>query len=50
MIYKYSCKNPRSINDLVKSSNNNEHPFEIMAYEISNKYNTIILSKYKYLL
>jgi len=50
MIYKYSCKNPISINDLVKSSNNNEHPFEVMAYEIINKYSTLIISKYKYLI
>ena len=50
MIYKYSCKNPININDLIKSSNNNEHPFEVMAYEISNKYSTLIISKYKYLI
>ena len=49
MIYKYSSINPININDLVKSSNN-EHPFEIMAYEISNKYNSLIISKYKYLI
>ena len=50
MIYKYSCKNPININDLVKSKNNNEHPFEVMAYEISNKYSSMIISKYKYLI
>lgn len=50
MIYKYSCRNPININDLIKSNNNNEHPFEVMAYEISNKYSSLILSKYKYLI
>jgi len=50
MIYKYSCKNPISMNDLIKSSNNNEHPFEVMAYEISNKYSLLIISKYKYII
>lgn len=50
MIYKYSSNNPININDLIKSSNNNEHPFEVMAYEIAGKYNSLLISKYKHLI
>ena len=36
---------PNGINDIIP--NKNEHPFETMAYEISEQYSKSKLSKYK---
>jgi len=44
MIYKYKSSNPLSINDIIPSKN--EHPYEVMAYEISENYNKMKMSKY----
>jgi hypothetical protein len=45
MIYKYKSTMPKGINDIVP--NKNEHPFEKMAYEISEEYGRFKISKYK---
>ena len=45
MIYKYKSSMPNGINDIIP--NNNEHPFEKMAYEISEEYGKFKISKYK---
>lgn len=47
MIYKYKSIRPTGINDIIP--NNNEHPFEKMAYEISEDYGKFKISKYKYI-
>jgi hypothetical protein len=44
MIYKYKSSMPKGINDIVP--NKNEHPFEKMAYEISEEYGRFKISKY----
>ena len=44
MIYKYKSSMPQGINDIVP--NKNEHPFEKMAYEISEDYGKFKISKY----
>lgn len=44
MIYKYKSSMPNGINDIVP--NKNEHPFEKMAYEISEDYGKFKMSKY----
>jgi hypothetical protein len=44
MIYKYKSINPININDIIPSKN--EHPYEVMAYEISEKYNKLKMLKY----
>ena len=44
MIYKYKSSMPQGINDIVP--NKNEHPFEKMAYEISEDYGKFKMSKY----
>jgi len=44
MIYKYKSTMPKGINDIVP--NKNEHPFEKMAYEISEEYGRFKISKY----
>ena len=45
MIYKYKSTMPKGINDIVP--NKNEHPFEKMAFEISEEYGRFKISKYK---
>lgn len=45
LLYKYKSSTPTSINDIIP--NKNEHPFEIMAYEISEQYSKSKISKYK---
>jgi len=45
LLYLYKSSMPTSINDIIPSKN--EHPFEIMAYEISEQYSKLKLSKYK---
>jgi hypothetical protein len=47
MINKYKSETPQGINDIIPSKN--EHPFEVMAYEISEDYIKYKLSKYKYI-
>jgi len=47
MIYKYKSIKPEGINDIIPSKN--EHPFEVMAYEIAENYIKYKLSKYKYI-
>jgi len=47
MIYKYRSITPNGINDIIPSKN--EHPFEVMAYEIADDYIKDKLSKYKYI-
>jgi len=47
MIYKYKSVTPNGINDIIPSKN--EHPFEVMAYEIAENYIKYKLSKYKYI-
>ena len=44
MIYIYKSSMPNGINDIVP--NKNEHPFEKMAYEISEEYGKFKISKY----
>jgi hypothetical protein len=44
MLYKYKSSMPQGINDIVPSKN--EHPFEKMAYEISEDYGRFKISKY----
>jgi hypothetical protein len=44
MIYKYKSSMPKGINDIIP--NKNEHPFEKMAYEISEDYGRFKISKY----
>ena len=44
MLYKYKSSMPQGINDIVP--NKNEHPFEKMAYEISEDYGRFKISKY----
>lgn len=46
LIYKYKSSNPSGINDIVPNINN-EHPYEIMAYEIAEEYGRYKISKYK---
>jgi len=46
MIANYNSEYPNGIGD-IKISNNMEHPFEYMAYEIAEKYYKILLNKYK---
>jgi hypothetical protein len=45
LLYLYKSSMPTGINDIIPSKN--EHPFEIMAYEISEQYSKLKLSKYK---
>ena len=45
MIYKYKSSMPHGINDVIP--NDNEHPFEKMAYEVSEEYGKFKISKYK---
>jgi len=45
MVYKYKSTTPTGINDIIPSKN--EHPFEVMAYEIAEDYIKFKLSKYK---
>ena len=45
MINKYKSSTPTGINDIIPSKN--EHPFETMAYEISEEYGKFKISKYK---
>jgi hypothetical protein len=45
MINKYKSSMPKGINDIIPSKN--EHPFETMAYEISEEYGKFKISKYK---
>ena len=45
LLYIYKSSMPTGINDIIPSKN--EHPFEIMAYEISEQYNKLQLFKYK---
>jgi len=45
MIYIYKSSMPQGINDVIP--NDNEHPFEKMAYEISEEYGKFKISKYK---
>ena len=45
MIYIYKSSMPHGINDVIP--NDNEHPFEKMAYEISEEYGKFKISKYK---
>ena len=45
MINKYKSTTPKGINDIIPSKN--EHPFEVMAYEIAEDYIKYKLSKYK---
>jgi hypothetical protein len=47
MLYKYKSVKPKGINDIIPSKN--EHPFEVMAYEIAENYIKFKLSKYKYI-
>ena len=44
MIYIYKSSMPKGINDIIP--NKNEHPFEKMAYEISEDYGRFKISKY----
>jgi hypothetical protein len=45
LFYKYKSTMPTGINDIIPAIN--EHPFEIMAYKISEDYGKLKLSKYK---
>ena len=45
LLYLYKSSTPTGINDIIP--NKNEHPFEVMAYEISEQYSKLKLSKYK---
>lgn len=45
LLYLYKSSMPNGINDIIP--NKNEHPFETMAYEISEQYSKSKLSKYK---
>ena len=45
LLYVYKSSMPTGINDIIPSKN--EHPFEIMAYEISEQYSKLKLFKYK---
>jgi hypothetical protein len=45
LLYLYKSSMPNGINDIIPSKN--EHPFEVMAYEISEQYSKLKLSKYK---
>jgi hypothetical protein len=47
MVYKYRSITPNGINDIIPIKN--EHPFELMAYEIAEDYIKDKLSKYKYI-
>jgi len=44
LFYKYKSTTPTGINDIIPAIN--EHPFEIMAYKISEDYGKLKLSKY----
>ena len=45
LLYLYKSSMPTGLNDIIPSKN--EHPFEVMAYEISEQYSKLKLSKYK---
>ncbi len=47
LFYKYKSMMPTGINDIIPTVN--EHPFEVMAYKISEDYGKLKLSKYKYI-
>lgn len=47
LICLYSNDTPSSINDVILSNIAYEHPYELMAYNIENKYNKSLLYKYK---
>ena len=44
----YNSDNPNSIQDVTCLHNNsvNEHPYELLAYTIANKYNEYLMEKY----
>lgn len=46
MIATYNSEYPNGIGD-IKISNNMEHPFEYMAYEIAENYHKLLMNKYK---
>jgi hypothetical protein len=44
----YNSNTPNSIQDVTCLNNNsiNEHPYELLAYNIANKYNEYLMKKY----